>query len=335
MTDLHTTYMGLELRSPLVASSSPLTRRLDSLRALEDAGAGAVVLPSLFEEQLTDEQLQIDRTLAAGADSFPEALSYMPELDDYNTGPDSYLDLVRSAKEALDIPVIASLNGATEGGWINYAHMIQSAGADGLELNVYRVIADPAKPPAEVEREYLEIVKAVRGSIDLPLAVKIGPYFSSLGHTARELIAVGANALVLFNRFYQPDLDLDSLDVVPRLTLSTSDELRLPLRWIAILHDRVDADLAATTGIHSAEDALKALLAGATVTMMASALLHEGPEQLGTVERGIVEWLDEREYASVDQLRGSVASTAAEDPEAFERANYAKTLRAYSSRFDA
>ena len=333
MTDLTTEYLGLRLRTPLVASSSPLTGNLDDLRRLEDAGASAAVLPSLFEEQIEHEALEVDRLLATGAESFGEALSYFPELDDYNTGPDHYLELVREAKAALGIPVIGSLNGASPGGWVDYARLIQEAGADALELNLYLVAADPDATAASLEARYLELVRAVKASLSIPLAVKIGPYFTALAHTARELVGAGADGLVLFNRFYQPDLDLETLDVLPRLVLSTSEEARVPLRWIALLHGWIRASLAATTGIHTHEDALKALLAGADVTMLASALLEAGPGHLGVVERGMVNWMAEREYASVRQLRGSVSRHAAEDPTAFERANYMKTLTAYSSSF--
>jgi dihydroorotate dehydrogenase (fumarate) len=335
MTDLATEYLGLRLRTPLVASSSPLTGSLDDLRRLEDAGAAAVVLPSLFEEQIEHEALEVDRMLATGAESFGEALSYFPELDDYNTGPDHYLELVREAKAALGIPVIGSLNGASPGGWVDHARLIQEAGADALELNLYLVAADPDTTAASLEARYLELVRAVKESLSIPLAVKIGPYFTALAHTARELVGAGADGLVLFNRFYQPDLDLETLDVLPRLVLSTSEEARVSLRWIALLHGWIRASLAATTGIHTHEDALKALLAGADVTMMASALLESGPGRLAVVERGMVDWMAEREYESVRQLRGSVSQRAAEDPTAFERVNYMKTLTAYSSSFRA
>ena len=333
--DLRSRYLGLELRSPLVASSSPLTGRLESLKRVEAAGAGAVVLPSLFEELISHESLELDRVLSTGAESSPEAGGYFPELPGYETGPESYLALVEQAKAELEVPVIASLNGSSTGGWIRYARLLEQAGADALELNVYRVAADASVSGAEVERGYVELVSAVRDAVDLPLAVKIGPFFSALANMAQQLAAAGAAGLVLFNRFYQPDLDLETLDVTPRLVLSTSEELRLPLRWIAILHGRIDACLAATTGVHTGEDAAKALLAGADVAMMTSALLRHGPEHLAQVERWLVRWLDEREYESVQQLRGSVSHAAATDPEAFERANYMKELASFSSDFTA
>jgi dihydroorotate dehydrogenase (fumarate) len=329
--DLTTRYLGLELRSPLVASSSPLTGDLDGLRRLEDVGAGAVVLPSLFEEQIEHESHEVDRLLETGSEIFGEALSYFPELSDYDTGPDRYLELIRSAREALGVPVVASLNGTSPGGWLDHAKLIEQAGASALELNLYLVAADPQDDADSIEARYREIVATLRSAVHLPLAVKIGPYFTALAHTARELVAAGADGLVLFNRFYQPDLDLDSLAVAPRLVLSTPDELRLPLRWIGILRGQLDASLAATTGIHRGEDALKVLLAGADVAMMASALLRHGPRHLARVERDVLEWMEEREYASVRQLQGSVSQRSAADPAAFERVNYMRTLKSFSS----
>ena len=335
MADLSTRYLGLRLRTPLVASSSPLTGDLGGLRRLEDAGASAVVLPSLFEEQLTGEALEIDRLLETGAESFGEALGYFPSLDDYNTGPDHYLELVQKAKEVLDVPVIASLNGTTPGGWLDHARWLEEAGADALELNLYAVAADPDENAWTLETRLREVVVAVRRAIAIPLAVKLSPFFTALAHTARELVAAGADGLVLFNRFYQPDLDLETLEVAPRLALSSSDELRLPLRWIAILRGRVQASLAATSGVHTRDDVVKALLAGADVTMLASALLRHGPEHLRTLESDLGAWLATREYDSVEQLQGSLSQGAVPDPEAFERANYARTLKAWSSSFRA
>jgi len=331
--DLSTDYLGLSLGGPIVASSSPLTGNLDDLRRLEDAGAAAVVLPSLFEEQLEAESLAVHRMLETGAESQGEASGYFPELDDYDLGPDSYLDLIRRAKESLAIPVIASLNGTSTGGWVRYAQDLEAAGADALELNLYLVAADPTLDATAIEARERTLVAAVRDAVRLPLAVKISPFFTALAHTARELAASGADGLVLFNRFYQPDLDLESLAVTPRLVLSSRDELRLPLRWIGILHGRVKASLAATTGIHEAEDALKVLLAGAHVAMMASALLERGPAHLSLVRRGLSDWLEAHEYSSVRQLCGSVSQGASEDPAAFERANYLQTLRSWSSSF--
>jgi dihydroorotate dehydrogenase (fumarate) len=333
MPDLSTEYLGLRLRTPLVASSSPLTGDLHGLRRLEDAGASAVVLPSLFEEQITAEAMEIDHLLEMGAESFAEALSYFPELEDYNTGPDRYLRLVQQAKAALGIPVIASLNGTSPGGWIEHAKLIEDAGADALELNLYLVAADPDLDASHLEARYAELVRAVRDAVRIPIALKLSPFFSVFANAARALVAEGADGLVLFNRFYQPDLDLETLEVLPRIAFSNSEELRLPLRWIAILHGRIRASLAATTGIHTAADVLKVLLAGADVAMMASALLQFGPEHLRRLEKGVVEWMTEREYESVRQLKGSVSQKAVADPMAFERANYMRTLKSYSSPF--
>jgi dihydroorotate dehydrogenase (fumarate) len=333
MVDLSTDYLGLQLRTPLVASSSPLSADLAGLRSLEDAGAAAVVLPSLFEEQITLEAMEVHHMLETGAESFGEALGYFPELDDYNTGPDQYLELIASAKRALDIPVIASLNGTSAGGWVDHASRIEQAGADALELNIYLIAADPDLSSAAIEARYRELITAVRATLSIPLAVKIGPFFTALAHTAHQLVEAGADGLVLFNRFYQPDLDLETLEVRPRLHLSTSQELLLPLRWIAILHRRVQASLAATTGIHAAQDVLKLLLVGADVAMMASALLQFGPGHLARVEKGLLEWMTEREYSSVRQLKGSVSQGSVADPTAFERGNYMKTLKSYSGSF--
>jgi dihydroorotate dehydrogenase (fumarate) len=331
MPELTSRYLGLPLRTPLVASSSPLTGTLDGLRRLEDAGAAAVVLPSLFEEQLTADALAVHGALEAGTGTFAEALDYLPEQGSYDTGPDRHLELLADARRALDIPVIASLNGTTLGGWVEHARLLEQAGANALELNLYQVAADPAHASAELERRDLELVRAVRGEIAIPLAVKLSPYFTGLAHFAARLAEAGADGLVLFNRFYQPDLDLDTLEVAPHLVLSTSEELRLPLRWIGILRGQLKLSLAATSGVHRAEDALKALLAGADAVMLASALLARGPALLGELERELLSWLGEREYASVEQLKGSVSQRASADPEAFERANYLKTLRSFAS----
>lgn len=333
--DLRSDYLGLSLRTPLVASSSPLTGNLDDLRRLEDAGASAVVLPSLFEEQLEHEALEIHRMLETGAQSSGEAASYFPELGDYRTGPGPYLELLAGAKAALGIPVIASLNGISPGGWTRHAVALEEAGADALELNLYTVAADPRIGSEAIESQARELVAEVRAAVRIPLAVKLGPFYTALAHTARRLVDAGANGLVLFNRFYQPDLDLETLEVTPRLHLSTPDELRLPLRWIAILRGQTSASLAATSGVHSAEDALRALLAGADAVMMASVLLVHGPLHLGEMERGMVRWMEERAYASVRQLRGSMSQAAVPHPDRFERANYLETLRSFAPRHDA
>jgi len=332
--DLRTRYLGLELANPLVPSASTLSSRIDNLKRLQDAGAAAVVMQSLFEEQIEHEELEIHRMLEAGAHSFSEALTYIPELEDYNTGPESYLRHLEQTKKELEIPVIGSLNGISEGGWIKYAKLIQDAGADALELNIYFIAADVDLTSQQVESRYLDLVRAVRGSVSIPLAVKVGPYFSSMGNMARRLVEAGADGLVLFNRFLQPDIDLETLKVDPYLNLSTSEELRLPLRWIAILRGRIDASLAATTGVHTAEDALKLLLAGADVTMMASCLFRNGPEHLATILAGVQAWLDEREYESVEQMKGSMSQAACPDPVAFERANYMEALATYTSPYD-
>lgn len=329
--DLGTTYLGMSLRSPLVASASPLTGSLDALLRLEDAGCGAVVLPSLFEEQIEHEDMEVHRVLETGVESFPEARSYFPDMEDYNTGPTSYLRHLEVAKQALSIPVIGSLNGVSRGGWVRYARRMEEAGADALELNVYLIAADPEATSAEVEARYLELVGEVSREVAIPLAVKVGPFFSAPANMARRLVEAGADGLVLFNRFMQPDIDLETLRVVPGVQLSTSSELRLPLRWIALLRGHVRASLAATTGVHAAEDALKLLLVGADVTMMASALLRNGPEHAAGVLRDMERWLEERDYASVGQLRGSMSREAAPDPEAFERSQYMRALVSYSS----
>ena len=332
--DLKTTYLGLELANPLVPSASTLSARIDMLKRLQDAGAAAVVMQSLFEEQIEHEELQIHRLLEANTESFAESITHFPELEEYNTGPDEYLRHLEACKRELAIPVIGSLNGASEGGWVRYAKLIQDAGADALELNVYLIAADPDETGERVERRYLDLVAAVRSSVQIPLAVKIGPFFSSVANTARRLVEAGADGLVLFNRFMQPDIDLESLQVDPTLHLSTSEELRLPLRWIGILHGRVQTSLAATTGVHTAEDALKLILAGADVTMMASALFRNGPEHVGTVIEGIRTWLDEHEYDSVEQAKGSVAQVNVADPASFARSNYMQMLVNFTSEFD-
>jgi len=322
-------YLGFELRTPLVASASPLTGTLDGLRTLEDAGASAVVLPSLFEEELVQDALTLHGALEEGGESFAEARSYLPEPVHYESVLDKLLELVVSAKDALAIPVVASLNGTTRGGWTSIARSIESAGADALELNLYRVAADPSHHAAELEQRSLELIAAVRAEVTIPLSVKLSPFFTALADFASCVVKVGANGLVLFNRFYQPDLDLETLEIVPTLTLSEPAELRLPLRWIALLRGRLKASLAASSGIHSAQAALKVLLAGADAAMMASALLKRGPGLIREMEFGMLRWLEEHEYESVEQMKGSASQHASPDPEAFERAQYLRTLRAY------
>jgi dihydroorotate dehydrogenase (fumarate) len=331
MADLRTRYLGLELRSPLVASSSPLTGSLDGLARLEAAGAGAVVLPSLFEEDLAEETRQVDALLATGATG-AEARAGHPDQAGYGAGPAAYLSLVTQAKAALSIPVVASLNGVSRGGWVRYASRLEQAGADALELNVYYVSSRPGLSGSEVEWHYLDVVRAVRQAIGIPLAVKLSPYFSSLANLAGQLVESGANGLVLFNRFYQPDLDIETLEVAPRLELSTSVELRLPLRWIAILYRRFGVSLAASTGVHTAADVVKVLLAGADVAMLTSALLRNGPDHLRPLEIQVRDWVDRHGYETLDQLRGRASQRTVPDPAAFERANYIKTLASHSVR---
>lgn len=328
--DLTTNYLGMTLKNPLVPSSSPLMRTLESLRAMEDAGAGAVVLHSLFEEQITQESHTLNHYLTQGVESHPEALSYFPEASEYKTGPDEYLEHIQRAKKALDIPVIASLNGVSTGGWVKYAKQIEEAGADALELNVYYIPTDPNLTGNEVEQIYLDVLKDVKTAVSLPIAMKLNPYFSSMANTARNLADAGAGSLVLFNRFYQPDFDLDNLEVVPNLKLSTSTELRLPLRWIAILYGQVNADLALTTGVHTVTDVLKGVAAGAAITMLASELLRNGINRLQVLKMGVEEWLVENEYESLAQLQGSLSQINCAEPAAFERANYMKVLSSYS-----
>lgn len=328
--DLTTTYLGLPLKNPLVPSSSPITRHISGLRQLEDAGAAAVVLYSLFEEEINAESRTLDRYLTEGTESFAEALSYFPEAPTYrHIGPDAYLEHIAKGKRALDIPIIASLNGVSTGGWVRYARDIEQAGADALELNIYFLPTNLDLESDEVEQIYLDVLRDVKANVSIPVAMKLSPYFSAMGNMARRLSEAGADGLVLFNRFYQPDLDLENLEVVPHLVLSSSQELRLPLRWIAILYGRIQADLALTTGVHTAEDALKGLAAGAQVTMMASALLHEGVGRLTQVLAEVKTWLVEHEYESVAQLQGSLSQIYCGAPAAFERANYVRVVGSY------
>jgi dihydroorotate dehydrogenase (fumarate) len=324
MADLHTRYLGLELRSPLVASSSPLTGSLDGLRRLEGAGAGAVVLPSLFEEELAPEEVGGPQGGPAPGDQGAPG-----DQAGYGAGPAAYLSLVERARRVLSVPVIASLNGVSRGGWAGYASRLEAAGADALELNVYYVSSRPGLSGSDVEWHYLDVVRAVRQAIGIPLAVKLSPYFSALANMAGQLVEAGANGLVLFNRFYQPDLDIEAMEVRPALELSSSVELRLPLRWIAILHRRHRVSLAASTGVHTAEDVLKVLLAGADVAMMTSALLRNGPDHLRPLEVGLRDWMDRHGYETVDQLRGRLSQRSVPNPAAFERSNYIKTLASH------
>ncbi len=329
--DLRTKYLGFELASPLVASASPLTGDLETLYALEDAGASAVVLPSLFEEQIEHQQMAIHDLHESVRNFHGEASTYFPEMQEYNAGPEAYLALVANARKSLRVPVIASLNGTTNAGWTRYAKKIEEAGASALELNIYLIAADPDVTGAQVEERYLDLVRAVRASISIPLAVKVGPHFSSFANMARKLVDAGARGLVLFNRFLHPDIDLESLEVRPDLELSTPSEARLAVRWVAILRGRVKASLAATGGAHGHAEVAKLLLAGADVVMMASALLRNGPGHIKTVRAGLQTWLEEKEYLSVEQMKGSLSQEHAPDPGAFERSNYMKALLSFGN----
>jgi len=327
--DLSTTYMGLTLPNPLVASSSPLSHKVETICQLEEAGIGAVVMYSLFEEQISLESQQLDYFLTHGTESYAEALSYFPDLGEYNVGPDEYLNLIRKAKQQTNIPIIASLNGVSAGGWVRYAKLMEQAGADALELNIYYLPTDPDLPGTTVEQMTVDVVQAVRQEVSIPLAVKIGPFFSSIPNMAKRLAEAGADALVLFNRFYQPDIDIVNLEVTPHLVLSDSHELRLPLRWTAILYGRVPVDLAITTGVHTYQDVLKGLMAGAKVTMMASELLANGLGRIAQILHEMQAWMEEYEYTSVCQMIGSVSQKNVAQPAAFERANYMKVLDSY------
>lgn len=327
--DLTTHYLGFKLKHPLVPSASPLSATVDQVQRLEDAGAAAIVLPSLFEEQIEGESQLLHHYLDYGIDSFAEALSYFPSKNNYYVGTESYLNLIRRSKERVDVPIIASLNGVSPGGWTTYARQIEEAGADALELNIYYVATDLAQSGAQVEQLYAEVVQEIREQVRIPLAVKLGPYFSSFGHVAMQLANAGADGLVLFNRFYQPDFDLEKLEVTPHLVLSNSNELRLPLRWIAILYGRVPVDFALTSGVHTHEDVLKGLMAGAKVTMLASALLQNGPDHISAILHSLVRWMEEHEYESVAQMQGSMSQLKVADPAAFERANYVKVLQSW------
>jgi dihydroorotate dehydrogenase (fumarate) len=329
--DLSTTYLSLKLKNPIVPSASPLSHTLDSMKRLEDAGASAIVMYSLFEEQIVHESAELKYYLTYGSESFFEARSYFPELHDYNLGPEEYVELLHKAKKSLGIPLIASLNGVTAGGWAKYAKRIEEAGADALELNVYYIPTDATISSADVEDRYLEVLNEVKKAIKIPLAMKLSPFISSFSNFARRLELAGVNGLVLFNRFYQPDIDLEALEVRPGVVLSHSHDNRLPLRWIAIIRGNTKVSLAATTGIHSAEDVLKLVMAGADVTMMCSSLLMHGPKHLTEVLQAIDQWMIEHEYVSIAQMKGSMSQASVADPSAFERANYMKALSQYKN----
>jgi dihydroorotate dehydrogenase (fumarate) len=330
MTNLSTKYLGLKLKNPLVASASPLCKEIGNIRKMEDCGASAVVLHSLFEEQINIESNELDRMLWDSSSTSAEANDYFPDLGNYNIGPDGYLEHIRKAKAAVKIPIIASLNGVSKGGWIRYAKDMEQAGADAVELNIYFVPTDPMMTGSDIEKNYVELVREVKSSVKVPVAVKIGPYFSAMANMGVQLDKAGADGLVLFNRFYQPDFDLEQLEVVPNLVLSRSNELKLRLHWVAILFGKVKADMAITGGVHIAEDVVKSMMAGAKVAMMTSALLEHGIEYLTMLEANLRSWLEQHEYESIEQMQGSMSHKNVAHPAAFERANYMKVLNSYS-----
>jgi len=332
MSDLSTKYLGLNLKSPLLASASPLSESVDNIKRLEDHGLAGVVLPSLFEEQLSLESLAVDSDLARGTESFPESANFFPDLQTYNLGPDGYLELIRHAKEAVDIPVIASLNGVSSGGWLEYARLMEEAGADAIELNIYSIATDPAVSGAEVEQGYIDLVRQLKRTLRIPLAVKLSPFFSAPANMGVRLDESRADGIVLFNRFYQPDFDIDQLEVTPSLNLSRPEELLLRLHWTAILFGHVRADLGITGGVHSSRDLLKCILAGAKVVFMTSALLRNGVQHAAHVLSEANRWLDEHEYGSIQQMCGSMSHGSVPDPTAFERGNYMKVLSSYTLR---
>lgn len=331
--DLSTSYLGLRLKNPVVASAGPLWKKLDQVRRAEDAGASALVMYSLFEEQITHESRELDHYLNRGTETYAEALTYLPELDYANLAPDAYVEHVSRIKKAVDIPIIGSLNGVSTGGWIEYAEKIEQAGADALELNLYYLPTDPDLGSEDLENVYLQLVRDVRARLRIPLALKLSPFFTTLPSMARRFASAGADGLVLFNRFYQPDFDIEALEVIPSLTLSTSNDLRLPLHWIAILYGRVSVDLALTSGVHTAEDAIKGIMAGASVTMMTSELLAHGVGRISTLLNDLNRWLEEHEYGSVTQMRGSMSQQAVAEPAEFERSNYMKVLNSFGRHF--
>lgn len=332
MVDLSTNYLGLKLKNPIIASASPLSKKVDSVKRLEDAGIGALVMYSLFEEQIMHESNALDYFLSRGTESFPEALTYFPEMENYNIGPDSYLELIAKLKKSVQMPIIGSLNGISSGGWVEYAKGIEQAGADALELNIYYIPTETTIDCVELENAQVELVSDVKKQINIPLAVKLSPYYTALPNFATRLEKAGANGLVLFNRFYQPDIDTQTLEVNPSLILSTSQELRLPLRWVAILYGRVKADLSLTTGVHNEQDVLKAMMAGAKVVEIASELIANGAPAVSRILAGIETWMNEYEYKSIKQMQGSMSHKAVAEPAAFERANYMKALQTFDHR---
>ena len=332
MIDLSTNYLGLKLKNPVVVSASPLTEKLENFARLEEAGAAAIVMYSLMEEQIEAESENIDNALEYGANSYAESISYLPEMQKYRVGPDRYLELLHKGKAAVDIPVIASLNGRSPGGWVRYAEFMEQAGADALELNIFDVPADPELSASDLETRYCNIVRAIRKSVRIPIAVKLGPYFTSCSNFARKLSAAGADGVVIFNRFYQPDFDLEEMEVTPNLVLSSPHELRLRLHWAAILYHQVETYIAVTGGVHDSTDVLKCMMAGAHVAMMTSALLKYGIEHIGVVLAGIESWMEEHEYVSIRQMRGAMSMVNIENPAAFLRGNYLKMLGSYTWR---
>jgi len=333
--DLTTTYMGLNLKHPVVASASPLSASIDGIKRLEDGGVSAIVMFSLFEEQIRQEQAAFDHLTDAGTDSFAESLSYFPAIEEYHVGPNHYLELLRGASEATDVPIIASLNGVTNTGWIEYAKEMQEAGADGIELNVFYIPADIEVTGREVEQRYLDIIKSVKDAVSIPVAVKLSPFFSAMGDMAKQFVDAGADALVLFNRFYQPDFNLEKLEVMPDLELSSPSEIRLPLMWIAILHGRINASLGATRGVYTATEVVKYIMAGADAVMTTSALLRKGVGYAETLVSDLATWMERRDYESIAQMKGSMSQMKVADPSAFERANYIKVLESYKSPYMA
>ncbi|HUO14199.1 MAG TPA: dihydroorotate dehydrogenase-like protein [Verrucomicrobiae bacterium] len=330
MSDLSTTYLGLKLQTPLVVSASPLSRDIDGICRLEDAGASSVVLYSLFEEQLHQEEAELDVRLKAGTESFAESLTYFPQPSEFQTGPEGYLNHIRKAKSAVRIPIVASLNGSTLGGWTKFAGEVQRAGADAIECNIYYIPTDPKLSAEDVERTYVEIVRAVKSTVTIPVSVKLSPFFSNMAAMAHRLDEAGADALVLFNRFYQPDIDLEDLEVRPNVLLSTPQALRLPLTWIGILYGRIKANLAGTGGVHGAQDVIKLLMVGANVTMLCSSLMRHGVNHIRHIEREMRDWMDEHEYESVSQMQGSMSQIRCPDPGAFERAQYMRAVKGLS-----
>ena len=329
--DLSTTYMGLKLKNPIVPSSSPLSQTVESVKKMEDAGAAAVVVYSLFEEQITHESGELNFYLTNGTESFAEAISYFPEQEKFYLTPYQYLDHIADLKKAVSIPVVGSLNGVSSGGWIKYARNIEEAGADAIELNIYYIPTDPKVTAIDVENLYIDVIKDVKKHVKIPVAVKLSPFFTSMANMANKLDDAGADALVLFNRFYQPDFDLEKLEVVPNLILSTNWEMRLPLRWISILHGNVKASLALTSGIHSSDDVIKTMMAGGDIAMIASELLQNGTNRIKDLLDGVKKWMEEKEYSSISEMKGSMSQKKIAQPSAFERANYMKTLQSYKT----